>query len=407
MRLKLGSLFLAFVAFGGVSSAQPPATSSQTKPAAPTPAPTPSPTVRAASSSTSQTQNALESIPASEFSRISREFSEEGGSFFSDNLLSNETAYLHIVAKLKEIAPAGGAYIGVGPEQNFTYIAKLRPRIAFIVDIRRMAAIQQLMYKAMFHLSSDRSEFLSRLLSKRLPKGKAPEREMSLNEMLAYFTEAPADEEYLKANLADFLRLIEKDFEFPLTSGEVQELSYVLRSFKDEGLGMTYHWTGGYMPGYFPTLREVLSETDLSGKQGNFLASSEEYRFVREMQLKNLIIPVTGDFAGPKAFPAIAEFLKKNGLVVSAFYTSNVEQYLFENQVFADFANNVKKLPIGEQTVFIRSVLSRFGHPAMPGGHQFAILLQKIPLFIKDFDEGRYRHYQNLIMSNYIAPLSK
>ena len=167
---------------------------------------------------------------------------------------------------------------------------------------------------------------------------------------------------------------------------------------------MTYHWSGGYMPGYFPTLKEVLSETDLSGKQGNFLANAEEYRFVRELQLKNLIIPVTGDFAGAKALPAIADFLRKHSLTVSAFYASNVEQYLFDNQVFDDFAKNVKKLPVNDQSVFIRSVLSRFGHPAMAPGHQFAILLQKIPVFIKEFDAGRYGEYYTLVNSNYIAP---
>jgi hypothetical protein len=349
-------------------------------------------------------QKLPDTLPAKEFSRLIREFSEEGGSFFSDNLLSNETAYLHIVDKLKQSTSVGGAYIGVGPEQNFTYIAKVRPRIAFIVDIRRMAATEQLMYKAIFHLSADRAEFLSRLLSKPLPRDKPFAATVPLNDLTAYFAEAPINEELFRANLGAITRLIEKDLEYPLSSGEVQELGYVLRSFKEEGLAMTYHWSGGYMPGYFPTLKEVISETDLTGKQGNFLASAEDYQFVRELQLKNMIIPLTGDFAGPKAFASVGDYLKKYGLTVSAFYTSNVEQYLFDNQVFAEFANNVRRLPVNEQSVFIRSVLSRFGHPAMSPGHQFAILLQRIPVFLKEFDEGRYRGYASLVNSNYIAP---
>lgn len=345
-----------------------------------------------------------EVLPAKEFARLIREFSEEGGTFFSDNLLSNETAYLHIVDRLKQSTSPGGAYIGVGPEQNFTYIAKVRPRVAFIVDIRRMAATEQLMYKAIFHLSTDRAEFLSRLLSKPLPKEKPFAANTPLNDLLAYFGEAPISEEMFRANLASIIRTIEQDFEYSLSNGEQQELGYVLRSFKEEGLAMTYHWSGGYMPGYFPSLKEVLSETDLAGKQGNFLASVEDYDFVRGLQMKNMVIPLTGDFAGPKAFAAIGDYLKKYGLTVSAFYTSNVEQYLFDNQVFADFANNVRKLPVNDQSVFIRSVLSRFGHPAMSPGHQFAILMQRIPVFLKEFDEGRYRQYSSLVNSNYIAP---
>src|SRR5262249_30469057 len=112
----------------------------------------------------------IDAISAAEFSRLIREFSEEGGFFRSDNFISNETSYLHIVDKLRQLGATGGAYIGVGPEQNFTYIAKIRPQIAFLVDIRRQAIIQHLMYKAIFHLSPTRAQFLSRLLSKPLPK---------------------------------------------------------------------------------------------------------------------------------------------------------------------------------------------------------------------------------------------
>src|SRR5262245_4645916 len=80
-----------------------------------------------------------ESLSAVEFSRLVRDLSEEGGYFRSDNFTSNETSYLHVVDKLRQLGATGGAYVGVGPEQNFTYIAKVRPRIAFIVDIRRQA----------------------------------------------------------------------------------------------------------------------------------------------------------------------------------------------------------------------------------------------------------------------------
>jgi len=122
-----------------------------------------------ASLQTKPPANPPESISAADFSKMIREMSEEGGYFLSDNFTSNETSYLHIVDKLRQVGTTGGAYIGVGPEQNFTYIARLRPRIAFIVDIRRQAVIQHLMYKAIFHLSPTRTEFLSRLLSKPLP----------------------------------------------------------------------------------------------------------------------------------------------------------------------------------------------------------------------------------------------
>src|SRR5947208_1919563 len=107
-----------------------------------------------------------EGISAGEFARLVRDLSEDGGYFRSDNFTSNETSYLHIVDKLRELGATGGAYLGVGPEQNFTYIAKVKPRIAFIIDIRRQAMIQHLMFKAVFQLAPDRVHYLSLLLSK-------------------------------------------------------------------------------------------------------------------------------------------------------------------------------------------------------------------------------------------------
>src|SRR5438128_10316664 len=82
--------------------------------------------------SASRGQAQPESLSAAEFSRLIRELSEDGGFFRSDNFTSNETSYLHVVDKLRELGATGGAYVGVGPEQHFTYLAKVRPRIAFI-----------------------------------------------------------------------------------------------------------------------------------------------------------------------------------------------------------------------------------------------------------------------------------
>src|SRR5262245_50243466 len=97
-------------------------------------------------------------LPAAEFARLIRELSEEGGYFPSDNFTSNESSYLTVVDNLRRLGATGGAYIGVGPEQNFTYIAKISPRIAFIVDIRSQEMIQHLMYKAIFHLAPTRAQ---------------------------------------------------------------------------------------------------------------------------------------------------------------------------------------------------------------------------------------------------------
>jgi hypothetical protein len=349
-----------------------------------------------------------ESLSAKDFSRLVNELSEEGGYFRSDNFTSNETSYLTIVDKMRQLGATGGAYIGVGPEQNFTYIAKIRPKIAFIIDIRRQAIIQHLMYKAIFHLSPNRVQFMSRLFSKPLPKEKVPAADAPLNDLLSFFAALPGEDKTYEANLATIRKTIQEEFQFPLNAEDQKSLEYVYKSFRDDGLEISYRVDNSW-GGYFPTFKEIIAETDLNGKQGNFLATVDDYDFVRGMHKKNLIIPVVGDFGGKKAIAAIGDYLKKNIFTVTAFYTSNVEQYLFGNGVFEAFANNVKKLPLTDKSLFIRAVpTSRFQHPEQIARYRITLtLLQQMTVFIKDFDEGRYKGYQELTTINYIAPDKK
>src|SRR3984893_19401431 len=118
---------------------------------------------------------AEESLPARlsdrEFWKLVQGFSEPDGTFRSDNLLSNELQFQYVIPELTRVAKPGRAYLGVGPEQNFTYIVALRPAMAFIVDIRRGNLDLQLLYKALFDLSTDRAQFVSLLFAKPRPAG--------------------------------------------------------------------------------------------------------------------------------------------------------------------------------------------------------------------------------------------
>ena len=352
-----------------------------------------------------------DSLSAAEFSRLVREMSEEGGYFHSDNFISNETSYLHIVDKLQELGATGNskiigakAYIGVGPEQNFTYIAKIRPRIAFIVDIRRQAIIQHLFYKALFELSPTRTAFLSRLLSRPMPAAKLRRADAPLADLVDYFVRSPADEKAYTANLADIRKTIQQTFQFQLSEEDAASLEYIYKNFRSNGLDISFQMDGYW--GYFPNFKEILLATDLRGRQGNFLASPADYEFIRGMQHKNLIIPVVGDFAGKKALAAVSDYLRQHGLTVTAFYTSNVEQYLFQNGVFAGFVANVRKLPFNDHSLFIRAVPGRFAysHPARQPGQRSVTLLEEIAVFLQDFDSGRYHNYFDLVTTHYIAP---
>jgi len=389
-------------------------------------------------------------IPAAEFSRMIQEFSEAGGFFHSDNFTSNETSYLHIVGKLRELGISGGAYLGVGPEQNFTYIAKIRPRIVFLVDIRRQAIIQHLLYKAIFHQAENRAQFLSLLFSVPLPAtaldlnaqppqqgsskdtlsagveparsrragvdsrtadgSKAEERTVDpLEQLLNYIRETPSSRETFVSNLATVRKTIEENFHFPLSPDDVQSLGYVYSSFWRANLRIGFRFGNGmynYGSWGFPNLADLILATDLDGKRGNFLANEEDYEFVRKLQEQNRVIPVVGDFAGTKALAAVGNYLGKNGYTVSAFYTSNVEEFLYDNQVFSAFADNIRKLPISNRSVFIRAVRAGWSlndHPAYMPGDRMTPLLQRLSVFLDDYQQGLLPDYWSLVTTHYIA----
>jgi hypothetical protein len=141
--------------------------------------------------------------------------SEPNGNFRSDNLVSNEIRFQDVIPALVRSTKPGGIYIGVGPEQNFTYIASLRPRMAFILDVRRGNVDLHLMYKALFELSADRADFVSRLLSRRRPEGLAPT--STAAEIFSAFSTVEANERYSTDTLVAIRNQLVTEHRFPLS----------------------------------------------------------------------------------------------------------------------------------------------------------------------------------------------
>jgi hypothetical protein len=298
---------------------------------------------------------------------------------------------------MRELGASGGAYIGVGPEQNFTYIARIKPKISFIVDIRRQAMIQQLMFKALFRLSENRTEFLARLLSRPLRGPDAPKSDSTIDELMSYFSLTPPDQLAFASNLDEIKATIGKDFKFHLSQHDLDSIDYVYKAFRDEGVYNAFRMDSfrgrrGY--GHFPSMREILEQRDPKGKPGNFLANDDDYRYVRSLQQQNRIIPLVGNFAGPKTLKAVARYLEKNSCPVSVFYISNVEQFLFQSGEFGDFVENVRALPAKPNALLIRSIASMFR-----SGYRWPMMitvLQDLSTFLKEYDEGAYFDYRIL-----------
>ncbi len=298
-----------------------------------------------------------DSLTDREFWQFFSTMSEEGGSFLSENFVSNEQTYQHVIPTLQRTLTPNGVYLGVGPEQNFTYIANLKPRLAVIFDIRRQNAMAHLMYKALFELAPTRAEFLSLLFSR--PLSPSPSLLAKPAELFAAIKAAHESDSAYAANRRTIFDRLEHTHGFALTSEDERSITHVFVSFFEAGPNINYGYrTGG--PGFgavYATYGDLQSLTNANGVNMAFLASEENYQAVRALHVKNLIVPVVGDFAGPKAIRSVGEYLRQRGGTVTAFYLSNVEQYLFRGADDASrFYENVKTLPIDTTSSFIRSV---------------------------------------------------
>ena len=290
-----------------------------------------------------------------EFWKMSAESSEANGSFRSDNLLSNEIGFPYVLTEVLRTAKPGRVYLGVGPEQNFHYIAALKPKIVFIIDIRRGNLDLHLMYKALFEMSADRAEFVSRLFSKRRPQGLGSR--STIQEIFAAYATVPTSEALYKENLKDIQNELEKKHGFPLSMEDLDGIEYVYNAFYTYGPEIRYSSSQGFYGGYNqPSYSELMRSTDASGQARGYLASEENFSVLKDLERKNLLVPVVGNFGGPRAIRALGSYLKDRGATVSAFYLSNVEQYLWRDGIWDEFCSNVATLPLDETSTFIRAV---------------------------------------------------
>ena len=297
-------------------------------------------------------------LTGQEFSRLATELSEADGVFRSDNLVSNELYMQRVVPDLTRTVKPGRVYMGVGPEQNFTYIAATRPAIAFIIDVRRGNLQLHLMYKALFELSTDRADFVSRLFSLRRPPGLG--RKSTAQEIFAAYADPKLrSADLYKRSAADMRRFFDKN-NLGLAEEELKAIDALRDAFYTRGLDIHYEITPG-SAGSFPTYAELMVATDDAGIARSFLATEENFAVIKDLHSRNLIVPVVGNFAGPKAIRAVGKYVRAHGATVGAFYVSNVEQYLSRDGGQDGFCASASTLPLDTASTFIRSERGGFG----------------------------------------------
>jgi hypothetical protein len=276
------------------------------------------------------------------------DFSEPSGYYQYTVITSNETAYQEVLPQLMKSIVSGGVYLGVGPEQNFTYISALRPKMAFIVDIRRDMMLEHLMYKAVFEMSADRADFVGTLFSRSRPNSLTEDSPVAA--IFRAYAGVPGNAALGEANLKEILYRLKTVHGFALGADDERRIRATYLTFLREGV-MRFD-SSIESPGY----TALMTATDGQGRNWSFLSSTENYNRVRTMHQSNLIVPIVGDFGGPKALRMVGQYVREHGAIVNVFYLSNVEDYI--QPVVDGYARNIASLPVDRSSLFIRTSLN-------------------------------------------------
>ena len=285
-----------------------------------------------------------------EFWRMVTAFSEPGGDYQYENFVSNEISYQEVLPELSRLAKPGGVYLGVATEQNFTYIDVVRPKVAFIFDLRRQNTLVLLMYKALFEMADNRADFVSLLFSRKRPAGL--DANSSVDALFQAFAEAKPDPQLCATTLKAIKDRLIRQHRFALSADDEGKIEYILNVFLRGGPRMDYGFASTAPNPYVPSYHALAVSTDGRGKNWVYLAREESYKNIRAMQQKNLIVPLVGDFTGVKAIKTVAQYVKDHGSTISVFYISNVEDYIQAG--WSAYLSNLAVLPADNSTLLIR-----------------------------------------------------
>jgi hypothetical protein len=236
--------------------------------------------------------------------------------------------------------------------------------MAFIIDIRRGNLHEHLLYKALFEMSSDRADFLSRLFSRKRPAGISAT--STIDQMFAAYDTVQPTEDLYKENFAAVIDWLKKH-DFKLRADDPDGIGYVYYdAFFKGGPNLNYSFGsgGGMGGGNSPTYEQLMLANDGTGTNRSYLASEENFAFIKDFETRNLLVPVVGNFGGPKAIRAVGKYIKDHGGTVVAVYLSNVEQYL-TGDLWPTFCASVATLPLDETSTYL---YSGRGAPGSPGG---------------------------------------
>jgi hypothetical protein len=272
--------------------------------------------------------------------------------------------------------------------------------MAVIFDIRRGNLHAHLLYKALFEMAADRAEFISLAFSK--PRPAKLDTATTVDSLFNAYYNVETDSVLYRRNVTAVRRQLVDRRGLPLSPADLEGIEYVYYALYWCGAWITYSCTpygnnGGFGRGNMPAFADLMVQNDGRGVQRSFLSTESTFRWLKDMHARNLIVPVVGNFSGPKAIRAVGQYLKERNATVGAIYVSNVEQYLFQQgDDWRRYYDNVATLPLDSTSTFIRSIGGNMGG----GGGGFMRLpsvLSSVQGLLAAYRDGRISGYYDVI----------
>ncbi len=327
----------------------------------------------------------LQAPSPSKYGAILAELSDRETGPAADNFVSNEDSYPRVTSEIARTVPPNTAYLGVGPDQNFTFIAHARPSLAVIVDYRKRNQLLHLLHKALFTLSENRVEYLS-LLTARKPQ---VANDASAEGLVTAFTKVEFDRTQLEVasrRITEFLRPLSilSDADWPTLQTIHARLA---------GPGMNARFLALTM---YPTFGKMIATPSRDNKSAHFLADERLYQVVRNTHRHDAILPLIGDFANGPCLTKLADFLRKSRQEIGLFYISDVEFFLLRAGKFANYIQNLERLPWARNAQIIRTSTREINHPERVKGDSSTTIIRPFADFLAHAKSGKIQAIDDL-----------
>lgn len=229
-----------------------------------------------------------------------------------DKLHYVHTNELYHNAYLKYLNNRGGAYIGVGSDQNLTFIAWAKSRFAFLMDYDPVVVWVNMINRALILASPTKEDFIALWETKNWKKA---------------------------------WKILRKEYK-----GH-KDLKMIVQSHKQFAYRLRFHYLKRVK-----RWRKTWVPVDYS-----WLHTDKDYGYIRKMFQTNRIRVMKGDLLLNKSLRGIGNVCRKAGIPVRVVYLSNAEQFWHYP---GHFRKNFRNLPVDGKSILIRSIFTKaYGAP--------------------------------------------